>query len=480
MTDSASAKRIEDLWDFTEAEIRRGIRQRRSPFEEDYISKTMRGDPPDTLLYAVLCSIYEGTNTRASLYEQLDSIFVVRLGRMTISPVDIDVALQHSSNEGLICQANGRLSLTPKGTDLLRIARKHLLHEGYWMRRFLTERNVVLTSGLVLVFLVVIKLWVGFNISSHAMVTDGFENLTDLIVVGIIAFSLRYSRDRLGAIAIMVFMLISGTLLGFNAFIGILTPEVIVTSYWGYLVTILSIVMNLGLIRYKTLVGRMSGNLALISDAKEDGSHIRIGSGVLVGLLFAEVGIYVVDSIVAILIALVVIWEGIEALRELLEAGDDLSVDTIHLAASQQYDDLITHWILAQLARSSASGDELTKKFLKGVTLGYRYYDVHAVIGFKDLEQKGLSKHIQIAERSGLVRVDESRLSITNNGLILFYEQRVNEMKSVKKQFSKTRNRWVAAGYAIFGLTAFMLLVLYGESIYLWFVSLLRVLMGIA
>jgi Co/Zn/Cd efflux system component len=479
LTSSTPTRKIDELWDFSEEEIRRGIRERRSPLQEDHLSKTMRGDPPDTLLYAVLCSIYEGNDTPATLYEQLDSMFVVRLGRMTISPVDIDVALQHGSNEGLIEYANKRLSLTSKGANLLRTARKHLLHEGYWMKRFLTERNVVITSGLILILLVIVKLWVGFSIMSHAMVTDGFENLTDLIVVGIIALSLKNGKDRLGAIAIMIFMLVSGALLGFNAFISLLSPEVITTSYWGYIVAILSIVLNLGLIYYKTLVGRMTGNLALISDAKEDGSHIRIGCGVLIGLLFAEVGIYVVDSIVAILIALVVIWEGIEALRELLEAGDNLSVDTIHLAASDQYDDLITHWILAHLARGPSSEEELTKRFLRGVTLGYRYYDVHAVIGFKDLEQKGISKHIRIAERSGLLARSDENLSITNNGLILFYKQRVNEIKLVKKQFSKTHNPWIAAGYALFGLTAFMLLVLYGESIYLWFVSLLHALVGI-
>ncbi len=478
MTDPLSTKRIEDLWEFSEDEIRRGIRDRRSPSKEYDLTKTMRGDPPQTLLYAVLCSIYEGNDTQSTLYKHLDSMFVVRLGRMTISPVDIDVAIQHGSNEGLIVQANGRLSLSLKGLDLLRVARMHLLHEGFWMRRFLTERNAVIASAVVLVTLVLVKLWVGFGISSHAMVTDGFENLTDLIVVGIIALSLKYEKDRIGAIAIMVFMLVSGTLLGFNAFISLLSPEVITTSYWGYLVTIVSIVMNLGMIWYKTLVGRMTGNLALISDAKEDGTHIRIGCGVLVGLLFAEVGIHVVDSIVAILIALVVVWEGIEALRELLEAGDNLSVDTIHLAASDQYDDLITHWILSKLARSPSTEEELTKRFLKGVNLGYRYFDVHAVIGFKDLEKKGLSKHIQIAKRSGLVSQYEDVLTITNNGLILFYEQRVNEMRSVKRRFSKTRSRWLAAGYAIFGWTALLLLLFFGESIYLWLVSLLHALVG--
>ncbi|NHI82801.1 MAG: hypothetical protein EAX81_00670 [Candidatus Thorarchaeota archaeon] len=480
MPESTSTKNIDELWNFSDDEIRRETRSRRSPQKERQLKQTLRGEPAETLVYAVLCSIYEGHDTRPALYDQLDVMFVMRLGRLSISPIDIDVALQHGANEELIEQNEGRFTLTPKGMDLLHTARRHLLHQSYWMKRFLTERNAVLMSALFLIFLVIVKLWVGFSISSHALITDGFENLTDLIVVGIIALSLKYNKDRFGAITIMLFMLISGTLLGFNAFISLLSEEVITTSYWGYVVAVLSILLNLMLIYIKTLVGRMTGNLALVSDAKEDGSHIKIGVGVLVGLLFAEIGIYVVDSIVAILIALIVVWEGIEALRELIQAGSELSVDTIHLAASDQYDDLITHWILAQLAREPMTEEELTKRFLRGVKLGFRYFDVHAVLGFKDLEKKGIFKHIQIAKRSGLLYQEGNALAITNNGLALFYEQRVREMKSVKKQFSRTRNRWISAGYAVFGWTAFLLFVFYGESVYLWLVDLLHLLVGLA
>ena len=105
----------------------------------------------------------------------------------------------------------------------------------------------------------------------------------------------------------------------------------------------------------------------------------------MIGLFFAEFQIYVIDSIVAILIALLVIYAGLEALLELVQAGDDVSVDTIHLTTSEAFDDLITSWMLAQLARNNRTEEELNNAFTKGITIGYRYYDVHAIIGFRNM-----------------------------------------------------------------------------------------------
>lgn len=440
--------------------------------------KMMRGDPPETLLYAVLCAVYEGHRTRPDLYSHLESMFVVRLRRMTVSPVDVDEVIQHGFNEELLIQERDELSLTPRGIDALQQSRKQVLQEGYWMKRFLQEKNVLIVSGFALVFLVILKLLVGSSIGSRAMITDGLENLTDIVVVGIIALSLRYERDRLGAISIMFFMLLSGTLLGYNAFLHLLDPEVIEVSFWGYIVAILSIALNLGLIWLKTLVGRMSGNLALVSDAKEDQTHIRIAGGVLIGFLFAEFQIYVIDSIVAILIAIVIIFEGLEALRELLQAGDELSVDTIHLAAADQYDDLMTAWLLAQLARGPQTETHLNDVFIKGITIGYRYFDVHAVIGFSNLEEKGIRKHIQIAKRSGLIVDKDGMLSITNNGLSMYYKNRVMELKKVSRRFSKERSNRRRAAYIIFGWTTLVLLLLFGESIYVATMTLLHAILG--
>ncbi len=464
---------IDELWDLKEEDMRWS---RQAHVRE--ISRTMRGDPGETLLYAVLCSIYEGYATKSALYSHLESMFVVRMNRMTVSPVDVDEVLQHALNEDLIIQSDDTFSLTQRGINILRLSRTTVLHEGYWMKRFLQEKWVVVTSASVLILLVLLKLWIGFNIGSRAMITDGLENLTDLVVVGIIALSLRYERDRLGAIAIMVFMLISGAILGYNGILRLLSPEEMSVTFWGYLLAAFSIGLNYCLIWYKTIVGRMSGNLALVSDAKEDQTHIRIGIGVMIGLFFAEFQIYVIDSIVAILIAMVIIWEGIEALREILQAGDDLSVDTIHLAAADTYEDLMTAWVLARLARGPDTEENLNKAFIKGITIGHRYFDVHAVLGFGNLEEKGISKHIQIAKRSGLINSDDGVLSITNNGLSLYYKNRVDELKRVAKRFSKERSRHRSAAIGIFAWVTIFLIFLVGETLYEVVMAGLHALLG--
>ncbi|TFG27787.1 hypothetical protein EU528_12225 [Candidatus Thorarchaeota archaeon] len=466
-------RNIDELWDFTEEELRRG-----GHAHDREISRVMRGDPGETLLFAVLCSIYEGHVTKSALYEHLESMFVVRLNRMTLSPVDVDEVLQHAFIERLIAKEDDRYLLTKHGTDILRLSRTTVLHEGYWMKRILQEKWVVTTSALCLILLVLLKLWMGSNIGSRAMMTDGLENLTDLVVVGIIALSLRYDRDRLGAIAIMVFMLISGLLLGYNGLLRLITPEAMSVTFWGYIVAALSIAMNTGLIWFKTLVGRMSGNLALVSDAKEDQTHIRIGFGVMIGLFFAEFGIYIIDSIVAILIAMVIVWEGIDALREILEAGDDLSVDTIHLAAADQYDDVMTAWLLARLARGPDTEENLNQAFIKGITIGYRYFEVQAVLGFRNLEEKGITKHIQIAKRSGLIHEDGEMLTITNNGLAMYYKNRVDELKKVAKRFSKKRSRHRSAAIGISAWVITFLLIAFGESIYQFVIGGLHALLG--
>ncbi len=466
-----TAGNLDELWTFTEDDIY-------STRHDRALNKTMRGDAPETLLYAVLCAIYEGHMSKPDLYSHLESMFVVRLQRMTLSPLDVDEAIQQGLNEDLIEQTGDGLGLTTRGIEVLKESRKQVLHEGYWMKRFLQEKNVVMISGFFLIILVILKLWVGLGVGSHAMITDGLENVTDLIVVGIIALSLRFKKDRIGAIAIMLFMLFSGTVLGYNALLRLFEPEVIHVSFWAYLVAIVSIILNLGLIWLKTLVGRMSGNLALVSDAKEDQTHIRIATGVIIGLLFAEFQIYVIDSIVAILIAVIIIFEGLEALRELLQAGDDLSVDTIHLAAADQYDDLMTAWILAQLARGPETEDALNDAFIRGITIGYRYFDVHAVLGFSDLEEKGIRKHIQIAKRSGLITEKDGKLSITNNGLSMYYKNRVSELKNVSKRFSKKRSNRIRAAYIIFGWTTLILLLLFGESLYIASIAFLHALLG--
>ncbi|TFF91564.1 hypothetical protein EU545_03640 [Candidatus Thorarchaeota archaeon] len=455
---------LDELWDFEEERMRRRPRDRE-------LTRMLRGDAAETLLYAVLCAIYEGCNTREQLYEHLDAMFAMRLGRMVISPRDVDEAIQHSMNENLVAVSDDDLSVTDRGIYVLKSGRMDIVHQGYWIKRFLTEKNALIASASTLILLVIIKLFVGLSIGSQAMTTDGLENLTDLIVVGIIGYSIKYKKDRLGAAAIMVFMLISGSLLGYNAILSLLAQSTVETSFWGYVVALLSIGMNYGLIWYKTTVGCMTGNLSLLSDAKEDGSHIKIGIGVLVGFIFAEFGLHIVDSLVALMISFLILAEGVETLQELRAAGDELNVDTIHLTASDTYDDIITSWLLSRLARRPRTIVELKQDFLRGVEIGHRYFDIHAIIGFKELTGESIEKHILTARKSGLVKSDNSLLQITNSGFRVYYKNRADELQTVSRRFSRSYSQVTGFLWAWFGLSVTILIIFYGPMFYEWIVS---------
>ena len=80
------------------------------------------------------------------------------------------------------------------------------------------------------------------------MINDGFENFTDLIKVAIILIiGINLKKDRLASIIIISMMLFTGFTLIFSSIEGILFPSVIIPTVQGYIIVLVSILMNLSL-----------------------------------------------------------------------------------------------------------------------------------------------------------------------------------------------------------------------------------------
>jgi hypothetical protein len=378
-----------------------------------------------------------------------------------MTSIDIDEAIQHGLNDDLIQESETRYSLTDRGRETIRYSRLEIVHQGYWMSRVLTERMVLVLSTLALLLLASVKIWIGLSIQSDAIFNEGIENLTDLLVVGIIAFSIKYNRDRLGALAIIIVMTVTGGLLAVSAIAGLLSNEPVQWSVQAYYVEFLSIVINRGLIWLKVVVGRSSGNLALIGDAKEDTSHIKVAFGVMIGLTFSIFGYYFVDGLVALLIAGIILWEGISTFIELKAAGDEIDVDTIRLGANEKYEDLMTYWVLGRLTSGPKEADFIEHDFLRGVSIGHRYYDVQAVIGFHNIKQRGIMKNIRQAERSGLIAEREGRYSITNRGLAWYYRTRAKDLAELARDFSDQRREYYMRWAIMISIFVVIFLLMY-------------------
>jgi Co/Zn/Cd efflux system component len=363
------------------------------------------------------------------------------LNQLTVAPSDVDEALQEGGNLGLLKVTDDRIQMTRKGKQALGEGRLHILHTSYYMWKLMTERVMLIISVFVLVVLAGLQMWMGLSIRSDAMFFDGVEKLTDLTKVGIIGLSLRYQRDRLAAIVIIILMALTGGALLYGGLLALLAPEPITVTVEAYLISALAILSNAGLVQMKTASARMSGNLALLSDAKDNSAHIKIALGVATGLTFAFFGLYFVDSLVALAIACVILSDAIITLKELVAAGEDISVDTIRLGASAYYDDKITDWVLARLTRGPASRERLNAEFLRGLARSYRYYNIYAVFGHHRLQQNGIYKHLDQARRSGLVDEQRRELVLTKEGLARYYYARAKEFRRTATEFAPRRLR---------------------------------------
>ncbi len=432
-TTKSPSKRVDAAWEFTDLQKSRGPLPKK-------VRQTLKEGPATSVLYAVLCAIYEGVDTRSALYTHLDDFFAMRLRRITIAPNDVDDAIQQGITSQLIKVKDAHLKLTEKGLEILREGRLYLLRQGTYMRLFYSTRVVLVLSAFFLVFLSFTKLYVGALVGSSAMYFEGIENLTDLVKVVIVGLSVRYQRDRFGAIIIVGLMLFTGVTLAFDGALGLLANEPITINFYAFLISFLSIGMNFWLILHKTIVGKMTGNLAFLSDAKDNAAHIKLTIGVLVGLTFAIFHFYFVDSLVALVIAGIIIWDGGLTAKELITSGDEVSVDSIRLGSNTTFDSKIIDWVLTQLIEGPASLDDLNQKFLKGVALGHRYYDFHATFGVYELQRKGIVRHIRQAIRSNLITKVQNAYHITDEGLARYYRAKASEYKSISKQFTRTHH----------------------------------------
>jgi hypothetical protein len=294
---------------------------------------------------------------------------------------------------------------------------------------------------------------------------EGIENITDLVKVMIVGLSVHYQRDCVGAIIIVCLMLFTGISLAFDGALGLLANEPMVVNFYAYLISFLLIGMNLWLILHKTVVGKMTGNLAFLSDAKDNSAYIKLTIGVFVGLTFAIFHFYFVDSLVALVIAVIILWDGGMTARELITSGEEVNVDSIRLGFNTTFDSKIIDLVLMQLIQGPAPVEDINEKFLKGIALGNRYYDYHATFGVHELQRRGIARHVKQAIRSNLIIKDQNILHITDEGLARYYRAKANEYKSISKQFTGTHHGFRIAIWLILIIVAVTSLVTFAPVI---------------
>ena len=430
-----------------------------------------RGHEPHTdYFYGFLALIYDGVNDIGTLKLKMRLFFISSTRQLVVEDTDVEEYLQVAKKNKLVnINEDGPITLTENGKKLTESCYFSNLHTSYWMRIFFSERTVMLITALFLIILSSLKIILGLQLSSQGMITEGFENLTDLVKIGLIGIlSLKLKKDKLASLIIIFLMLLTGGTMVWSGIEALFNQTTITPTIQSYLLGFASMALNAGLMFLKGIVGRNSGNLSLLSDSKDSGLNIKISFGVIIGLTFAVFKYYFVDAIVAIIIAIIIFKEGIEILYKILAKKEDFDITEFRVAGDTIYYNRLTDYIFASIRRENLNRLNLLENFESGLELGRLYYQGFADFFYNDLGKEVAEKHLNKLIKDKYIEELEGNLTLTHKGLKYFYKAKSKEFQFRAKKVYEGVSIRKGQVFGIVFLIILVLLIVFADTINIW------------
>jgi len=186
------------------------------------------------------------------------------------------------------------------------------------------EKNrVAFLSVAAAILLTSFKLVVGLLTGSLGILSEALHSALDFVAAGITWFAVRLSDkpadsdhhyghgkiENLSALLETVLLLITCVWIIYEAVSRLSSGEThIEVNLWSYIVVITSIVIDISRSRALMRVAKKYNSQALEADALHFSTDIWSSSVVLLGLICANFGIFIADSIAALIVASIVIY----------------------------------------------------------------------------------------------------------------------------------------------------------------------------
>lgn len=204
--------------------------------------------------------------------------------------------------------------------------------------------------GLIInIFLSAIKLFIGFMISSVSVIADGINNLSDAAssIITIIGFRLSsippdkehpYGHGRLEYISalIVAFMVI---LVGLqfikSSYNRIINPQTVQFELFSFIVLILSISFKIWLSIFNRNLGEKINSSSLKATSTDALGDVLTTSVVVLSIVIGQFTTLPIDGIIGILVSLLIIYSGINLVKETIspligEAPDEELIKAIN------------------------------------------------------------------------------------------------------------------------------------------------------
>ncbi len=185
------------------------------------------------------------------------------------------------------------------------------------------KKRVALLSVLAAIFLTSFKFIIGILTGSLGILSEALHSALDMVAAVITYFSVRISDkpadkehnyghgkiENFSALVETILLVITCAWIIYEAVHRLTTGKTeIEVSVWSYVVVISSIVIDISRSRALSRVAKKYNSQALEADALHFSTDIWSSTVVLLGLIFAQFGIFLADSIAALMVAFIVLF----------------------------------------------------------------------------------------------------------------------------------------------------------------------------
>lgn len=213
------------------------------------------------------------------------------------------------------------------------------------------------------VFLILLKLIAGILSGSVSIISEAIHSMMDLVAAIIAFFSVRISSqppdkehpydhgkfENISGVVEGILILIAAGWIIFEAIKKFSNPESVKFLYLGFAVMTISAIVNLIISKRLYKVAKQYDSIALEADALHLKTDVYTSAGVAIGILLIWItDLHYLDPIIAILVALIILYEAIvlikNAFRPLLDISLPQSdVDIIYNALNNYTSDCISY-----------------------------------------------------------------------------------------------------------------------------------------
>ncbi len=361
---------------------------------------------------SILIELLEGPMSHQEILDYMERL-AIRFGpkhRNKITESDLEKNIASALEQKALAHQQGRYALTPGGREIAEHIQEAI---PIFMNAVLSTQVVSAVTIVVHIFLSILKLGVGFLSRSAGLIADGVDNTVDTISSVLVWMGIRFNRERLVSIFIIVMMFVSVAGIGIESYNKIISPDPVRNAGAAFSVSAVCGILMLLLSAYQYLIGRRNLSFAIMCQAVDSRNHFLTSLLVCFGILLSIVAssfsadwarwLLYGDGIASAVIGILILKSAIELAIELLKPeGEPTHVSHFVGKAQEKIKSrIIFDWLCSQLEKQPLAEAQLERKFLDVFCKGTPKILILSGVGYRPESAQDLFRYLSLFVEQG-------------------------------------------------------------------------------